>query len=206
MRRSYVISDLFFRFTHCFKRNVTSVLVYSLFAAVFLVIGIAVGVKIDDKTEYVLRNGAVVFRFLRGDINVVVFFFYDAALSLLYCAFSCSMFFTRALSYLSFAPFMYKSYALGLRVSAIAVVFSGSSVPMLLVFYIPACLVDIAICCMLSFKCRSFRYECGKGMPSKPDIKFYYSSCVPFFIATAACSLIKAFSAALFGSALIGVI
>ena len=63
MKRSLVISDLMYRLVHSVKRNRFWVIVYVLLCLLFLVVGIAVGVNVFDKNEFVLRNGAVIFKF-----------------------------------------------------------------------------------------------------------------------------------------------
>ena len=77
MKRTYVISDFFFRLSHTIRRNKSFVLLYALLCLLFLVVGVAVGANMSDKTEYVLRNGAPIFKFLRGDNGIVAYFFID---------------------------------------------------------------------------------------------------------------------------------
>lgn len=206
MRRSFVISDFFYRLNHVIKRNRLAVIVYTLSSLLFLIIGIAVGINIGDKTEYVLRNSAVIFGFLRGDKGTIAFFFIDFTLTAVYGLFAASMFFHKAAAFLSLAPCFYRSYELGLQSCVILTVFSAPSIPMLFVLFIPVCLVEIFIICMLSYK--SFALAalgCGRA-PSSVDIKVHYKSTLPFFIAIAVCTLVKVVTVSLFGSALIGVV
>ncbi len=206
MRRTYVISDFFYRLFHAVKRNRGAVIVYALCSVVFVVIGVAIGVNVADKTEYALRNGAPVFSFLRGDSGAAAFFFIELLFSVLYAALASGMFFARPLTLLSFAPCMYRSYTLGMHVCIIVGVYSASALPMLFVFFVPAVIVEIAVYCILSFNCRRFCSENYKCSPSKIDIKEYYKSLLPYAVILAATCLIKTFSVVLFGSALIGVI
>lgn len=206
MRRIFVISDWFYRLTHSLKRNRTAVLIYALISLLFLIIGIAIGVNIGDKTDYILRNGSPLFRYLRGSSGIAAFFFLELLSTTVYGVFALSLFFKRPLSFLSIAPCMYKSYSLGMHVSVVVAVFSAPSLPMLFVFFVPINIIEIAIMCMLSYKCLAFAaLNCGCS-PSKPDIKAYYSSAVPYFFAIVICTVIKIMSVALFGSALIGVV
>ncbi len=206
MRRIYVISDWFYRLVHSVKRNRTALVIYALISLLFLIIGIAVGVNIGNKTEYVLRNRSPLFSFLRGDSGVAAFFFLELLSTAVYCVFSLTLFFKRPLSFLSIAPCMYKSYSLGMQTSVTIAVFSASSLPMLFVFYVPVCIVEISVTCIMSYKCMAFAALNGRCMPSRPDIKEYYFSAWPYFFVIAGCTLLKAMSVALFGSALIGVV
>ncbi len=206
MRRSYAISDWFYRLTHSVKRNRSAVVIYALITLLFLIIGIAVGVNIDDKTSYVLHNRSPIFAFLRGDSGVVSMFFVDLVTTAVYCLFTLSMFFKRPLSFLSLAPCMYMAYSLGMRTTVIIAVFSASALPLLFVFYVPVGIIEIIVVCILSYKCLAFAALNGRCSPSKPDIKAYYCSAIPFFFVVAVCTLVNAVTAALFGSALIGVV
>ena len=206
MRRSYVITDFFYNLVYAVKRNRIAVLIYALSCAVFLVIGIAVGVKIAEKSDYFLQNRAVIFVYLRGETGGAAFFFTDLLLSLLYAVFCAALFFTKATAALSIAPCLYKSYALGMQVSVVIGIFSVPSFPMLFIFFIPINIIQIGVYCVLSYKCLTFSNLCGKFMPSKPDIKVYVKSCVPFVVIIAAGSLLKVIAVAFFGSALIGVV
>lgn len=206
MKRSFAISDWFYRLSHTVRRNRFAVLVYTLICLLFLVVGIAVGINVSDKAEFVLRNNAPVFRFLRGDSGIVAFFFIDLLLTSVYCLFTASLFFYRALTYVSLAPCMYRSYVLGMNTSIIIVVFSVSSLPMLFVLFVPICIIEIFILCMLSARCFRFAsLNCG-CWPSKIDVLEYYRCFLQYLFAVAVCTLIKAITLALFGSALIGVI
>lgn len=206
MRRSYAISDYVSRLTHSIRRNRLAVLIYVLICALFLVVGIAVGANMTDKTDFVLRNGAGIFKYLRGDIGIVAFFFIDLIMSCVYCIFSASMFFNRIISFLSAVPCAYRAYVLGLNVSVIIVVFSVSSLPMLFVVFVPVCIVEVVILCLISFRCMSFvSLNCGV-FPSKIDIKEYYLGLLRYLFAVAVLAIAKAITLVLFGSALIGVI
>ncbi len=206
MRRSFVISDFFYRLTHIVKRNRFAVVAYALTSLLFLIIGIAVGINIGDKVEYVSRNSAVVFGFLRGDKGAVAFFFIDLTLTSVYGLFAASMFFHRAAAFLSLAPCFYRSYELGMQSCVILTVFSMPSIPMLFVLYIPVCLAEIFIICMLSYKSFALASLCGGRAPSTVDAKVHYKNTVPFFMAIGVCTLVKVVTLSLFGSALIGVI
>ncbi|MCH5165763.1 MAG: hypothetical protein J1G01_05120 [Clostridiales bacterium] len=206
MKRTFAVSDLFYRLTHTIKRNRFSVLLYIAICLVFLVVGIAVGVNVTNKTDFVLRNNASIFRFLRGDIGIVTYFFLDLLMTCIYALFAASMFFYKALTFLSIMPCAYRSYILGMNVSIIIVVFSVSSIPMLFVLYVPICIIEIIVLCMLSFGCFRFYAMNGSCMPSKADIKFYYKNVLSVIIFLAVCTLVKAAMLALFGSALIGII
>ncbi|MCH5163002.1 MAG: hypothetical protein J1G38_05890 [Clostridiales bacterium] len=206
MRRTFVISDWFYRLTHAVKRNRAAVVIYALVFLLFLIIGIAVGVNIGDKTAYIMRNRSPVFAYLRGSSGFAAFFFLELLSTSVYCLFALGLFFKRPLSFLSIAPCMYKSYSLGMQVSVIVILFSAPSLPMLFVFFVPISIIEIAILCMLSFKCIAFAALNGRCSPSKPDIKAYFYSATPYFIAIAVCTFIKVMTVALFGSALIGVI
>ncbi len=205
MRRSFVISDWFYRLSHILKRNRVAVIIYSLTALLFLIIGIVVGAHIDDKTDYILRNSTPIFSFLRGDSGVISFLFIDLLITTVYCVFTLSMFFHRAVTFLSLAPCIYRSYVLGMQTCVILAVFSVPAIPFLFVFFVPVSIIEVVVICMLSFKC--FRFASNvRCSPSMPDIKEYFRSSVPFFIVIVICTLLKALTAALFGSALIGVI
>ena len=206
MRRTYVISDWFYRLSHTLKRNRPAVLIYALLCLLFLVVGIAVGASMSDKTEYVLKNGAGIFVFLRGERGIFAFFFTDFLLSGVYCIFAASMFFTRVTVFLSVVPCAYRSYVLGKTTSVIIVVFSVSSLPMLFVAFIPVCIVEIVILCMISFKCFTFTALNRRCSPCGADIKCYYKGLISYIIVLAVSTLIKCVTLILFGSALIGVI
>ncbi len=206
MRRIYVISDWFYRLTHTIKRNRPALVIYALISLLFLIIGIAVGVNVSDKTDYVLRNRSPLFSFLRGDSGVAAFFFIELITTTVYCLFALTLFFKRPLSFLSIAPCMYKSYSLGMQVSVTIAVFSASSLPMLFVFFVPMCIIEICVTCIMSYKCLAFAALNGRCSPSRPDIKEYYASAIPYFFVIAGCTLFKVMSVALFGSALIGVV
>lgn len=192
--------------SHRFKRNRVAVLIYALLCLLFLVIGVAIGVNMTDKCGYALKNSATIFVFLRGDRGAFTFFIIDALLSLLYALFAASMFFFKVMPVLSVAPCLYKSYSLGMHVSVIIAVYSASSLPMLFVLYIPACIISIAILCILSRKCFEFSGINGKCSPSKTDIAAYYRSLLPYGFVLIGCSLVITVTVTLFGSALIGVI
>lgn len=201
-----VISDYFYRLTHIIKRNRAAVAIYTLSVLLFLIIGIAVGVNIGNKNEYILRNSSVIFGFLRGEKGAIVFFFIDFGLTAVYGLFAASMFFHRAAAFLSLAPCFYKAYELGLQACVILTVFSAPALPMLFVLFVPVCLVEIFIICVLSYK--SFALAalgCGRT-PSSADIRVHYRCTIPFFIAIGVCALVKVVTVTLFGSALIGVI
>ena len=206
MKRSLAVSDWFYRLSHTVKRNKFAVAVYVLMCLLFLVVGIAVGAGMNDKTAFIIHNKSGVFLFLTGERGVFAFFFVDLLLSWVYCIFAASMFFFKALTYLSVASCIYRSYVLGLNTCIIIVVYSVSALPMLLVAFIPMCIAEIIILCMLSFGCFSFASLNRCGMPSKYDIKIYYKGLIKYLIAVAVCVLIKTVTLALFGSALIGVV
>lgn len=206
MKRSFAISD-FFRgiFDGC-KRNRTALIAYVLSCLVFLVIGIVVGVGISDKNVYITRNGTAVFLFLRDENSAFVFFIKDFAVYAAYALFSASMFFFRFLPVLSLAPCLYCSYALGMRVTVIIFVFSASALPMLFVLFVPVCIIQICLLCVLSHKCFEFASLNGRCSPSKYDIASYYKSLLPFAVILLLCSIVKIVTAVFFGSALIGVV
>lgn len=206
MRRAYIVYDWFYRLSHVIRRNRAAVLLYALSALLFTVVGIAVGVNIAEKTDYALRNSAAVFCFLRGDIGIVSFFFIDLALTTLYGLFALSMFFFRAAAILSVAPFMYRAYSLGMHTCIILSVYSASAIPMLFVFFVPVCIVEVIVFCMLSHRCFAFASLNGRCGPSRADIKEHYFCALPFLATIVICALVKAVTVALFGSALVGVI
>ena len=206
MRRSYIITDKFYRLSHSLRRNRGAVIVYSLTALLFLVIGIAIGVTIADKTAYAMRNGAPIFRSLRGDSGAFSFFFLTFLFSALYALFAASMFYFKATSFLSVAPYLYSSYALGVYTCVIIGLYSASALPMLFVLYIPMCLIEIVIFCMLSYRCIAFAALNGRCAPSAADVKQYYKETIPYLIALAVCALVKTVTVVLFGSALVGII
>ena len=206
MKRTYVISDFFYRLSHTLKRNKSYVLLYAMVCLLFLVVGVAVGANMSDKTEYVLRNGAPIFKFLRGDNGIVAYFFIDLLLSCVYCLFAASMFFFRALTFVSVVPCAYRSYVLGVNTCIIIVVFSVSALPMLFVTFVPVCIIEIAILCMISFRCFSFSALNRRCTPSGVDIKMYYKGLLSYIFVLVIFSVIKAVTLVLFGSALIGVL
>ena len=206
MKRSFAISDWFYRLSHTVRRNRFAVLLYAFMCLIFLIVGIAVGVNVSEKAEFVLRNNAAIFRFLRGDSGIVAFFFLDAALTAVYCLFAASMFFYKALAYISLAPCLYKSYVLGMNTSVIIVVYSVSSLPMLFVLFVPICIIEIFILCMISARCFKFASLNRGCMPSKADVWEYYRGVGQFIFIVIICTLVKAITLVLFGSALIGVI
>ena len=206
MRRTFAISDWFFMLSHRFKRNRVAVLIYALLCLLFLVIGIAIGVNISDKAGYALKNGAVIFAFLRGERSAFTYFLIDALLTLLYALFAASMFFFKVMPFLSVAPCLYKAYSLGMQSSIIIIVYSASSLPMLFVLFIPAHVVSIIVLCILSRKCFEFSAINGRCSPSRADIAAYYKSLIPYALIIIACSLVTTVTVTLFGSALIGVI
>ncbi|MDE6294052.1 MAG: hypothetical protein K2L88_05470 [Clostridiales bacterium] len=206
MRRTYVISDFFYRLSHTLKRNRFTVLLYSLLCLLFLVVGVAVGANMSDKTEYVLRNGAAIFKFLRGDSGIVAFFFIDFFMGSIYCIFTVSMFINRVTVFISLAPCAYRSYVLGVNTCVIIVVFSVSALPMLFVTFVPVCIIEIVVLCMLSYRCFCFTALNRRCFPAWSDIKCYYKGILSYIFALAIFTLIKAITLILFGSALIGVI
>lgn len=206
MKRSLAISDFFYRLSHTVRRNRFAVLIYILLCLLFLVVGIAVGANMNDKNAFALRNSAGIFMFLRGDRGIFAFFFIDFFMNGIYCAFAASMFFYKALTYLSLAPCLYRSYVLGMNVSIIIVVYSVSAVPMLFVAFVPVCLAEIVVLCLLSFRCFKFAALNRGCMPSKIDIREYYKGLLQYLFVVLVLCLIKAVTLALFGSALIGVI
>ena len=206
MKRSLVISDWFYSLSHTIKRNRVVTVVYALICLLFLVVGIAVGITVSDKIEYVTRNGAVIFKYLRGDIGIVTFFFFDFGLTVVYCLFAASMFFNKALAFLSLAPCAYRSYVLGMNTSIIIVVYSVSAIPMLFVLFVPMCIIEITLLCMLSFRCFKFNAMNGSCMPSKTDVIVYYKGTLQYIFVLAVCMLAKSITVVLFGSALIGIV
>ncbi|MCM1367423.1 MAG: hypothetical protein NC184_01235 [Roseburia sp.] len=206
MRRSYIIADWFYRLSHVVRRNRFAVLLYVLCCLLFLVIGVAFGINFADKTAYVERNGAVIFCFLRGDVGIVSFFFIDVSLTLLYCVFGISMFVFRITTVFSLAPCIYRAYAIGMHTCVIISAYSASALPMIFVLFVPIELVVIAIMCMLSHRCFVFASLNGRCMPSRNDVREYYRSALPFAFVIVLLTLVKAFTVALFGSALIGII
>lgn len=206
MRRVFAVSDWYYRISHIIKRNKFAVLLYVLICLLFLVVGIAVGASVSDKSEFIIRNGASLFKFLRGDIGVISYFFREYLLLLVYSAFATSMFFYRALAFVSLAPCVYKSYVLGMNVSIVIVVFSVSSVPLLMVAFVPICIAEVVILCILSFKCFAFAAVNRCGFPSRYDIKYYYKPLVKYIFIIAAAMFVKVITLALFGSALIGIV
>ena len=204
--RSFAVTDFLHGISCDAKRNRVVILLYVLSCVVFLIIGITVGVGIEDKNDYITRNGAVVFSFLRGDTNAFMFFFKDFIFNLLYALFAASMFFWRFLPLLSFAPCLYLSYALGLRVTVIISVYSAASLPMLFVLYVPMCIVQIVFMCVISKKCFEFAAMNNRCKPSKREVKDYYFSLLPCFITILVSSALKAITAVFFGSALIGIV
>ncbi|MCH5154736.1 MAG: hypothetical protein J1F71_05940 [Clostridiales bacterium] len=206
MKRTYVISDFFYRLSHTLRRNKSCVLLYAMVCLLFLVVGIAVGANMSEKTEYVLRNGAPIFKFLRGDNGIVAYFFLDFLLSCVYMLFAASMFFFRALTFVSVVPCAYRSYVLGVNTCILIVVFSVSALPMLFVTFVPVCIIEIVILCMVSFRCFSFSALNRRCTPSAPDIKLYYKGLLSYVFVLAIFGVIKAVTLVLFGSALIGVL
>lgn len=206
MRRSFAVSDWFYRFSHSVRRNRFTVILYALICLLFLVVGITVGISVEDKGDFVARNSSVIFGFLRGDTGIFAFFFIDFAFATVYCLFAASMFFTRVTVFLSVAPCMYRSYVLGMNVSVIIAVFSVSALPMLFVLFIPACLIEIAIMCLLSKKCFEFNAGAGGCRPSKIDILQYYKSVLQYIFVLAVVILAKSITLALFGSGLVGIV
>lgn len=205
MRRSFAISDWFYSFSHSVKRNRFTVIVYSLVCLLFLVVGIAVGISVEDKGEFLTRNNSVIFGFLRGDTGIFTFFFIDFAFSAVYCLFAASMFFNRFIVFLSVAPCAYRSYLLGMNASVIIAVFTVSAVPMLFVVYIPACIVEIAIMCLLSQKCFEFNAGAGGCSPSKIDIIQYYKNVLRYIFVLVVVLIVKSITLVLFGSGLVGI-
>ena len=159
-----------------------------------------------DKTEYALRNKGTIFVFLRGDCGIVVLLFLNLLMIELYALSSSSMFFTRVTVFLSVAPAVYKAYTLGLHTSVLLVVFSASAIPMLFVFFVPISILETIILCVLSKKCFMFTALNGRCRPSWADVKQYYFSCLPWFLALVVCVLIKTVFVGMFGSALLGII
>lgn len=206
MRRSYLITDWFYRLSHIIRRNRSAVLLYALCCLLFLVIGVAFGINIADKTSYAERNSSAIFCFLRGDVGIVSFFFIDVSVTFLYCVFGTSMFIFRITAILSIAPCIYRAYALGMHTCVIVSVFSASALPMIFVLFVPIEIVEIGIMCILSHRCISFASLNGRCMPSRSDVKEYYRSALPFVFIVIVLTLTKAFTVALFGSALIGII
>lgn len=206
MRRTYIISDRLYRLSHSIKRNRGAVTIYALMTLLFLVIGVAIGVTIGDKESYALGNGAPVFRFLRGDSGAVVFFALTALFSLVYGAFAASLFFFKVTSFLSIASCVYAAYSLGVYTCVLIGIYSASALPMLFVLFIPTCIVEIVIFCMLSYRCIAFASINVRCSPSPVDIKCYYKECLPYAAALVMSALVKAFTLALFGSALVGII
>lgn len=206
MKRSFAISDWLYRISHTVRRNRFVVLLYALLCLLFLVVGIAVGINIVDKTAFILRNSSPIFGYLRGDNGIVTYFFLDLLLTGIYCLFAASMFFYRALTFLSLVPCAYRSYVLGMNVSVIVVVYSVSALPMLFVFFIPVCIIEIFIMCLVSARCFNFASLNRGCMPSKIDVKEYYRAFLQYFFVVAVGALVKAITVALFGSALIGIV
>ena len=60
----YAVSDWFNMLGRRIKRNRVAVILYALSCLLFAVIGIAVGVNMNDKLSYVLKNSAGIFIFL----------------------------------------------------------------------------------------------------------------------------------------------
>lgn len=206
MRRSFVISDFFNRLLHVVKRNRVPVLLYGLAIVAFVAIGVAVGVRIEDKIEYIGCNNNVIFAFLRGDSGVIGFFFADLFITIVYVAFAGIMIFHRIATLLSVMPCLYLSYELGVQTCVILSVYSVSAMPMLLVFYLPICLVEICITCYAS--CRAFfQYSlCGGIIPSKYDVQIYIKSTFPILVIIVICAVVKALTIMMFGTGLIGII
>ncbi len=202
----YAVTDWFGMLGKRIKRNRVAVAVYSLMCLLFLVIGIAVGVNMSDKTSYVLKNSAGIFMFLRGDSSAVGFLFTDLLLTLLYAVFCASMFFVKFLPVLSLAPCLYRAYSIGVQSSVVIAVFSASSLPMLFVLYIPIGVIEVAMLSMISRKCFEFVTDNRGCMPPKSDIVIYYKSYIPFLIIFAVCAVVKTLTVVLFGSALVGVV
>lgn len=210
MRRNhiavYAVSDWFNMLGKKVKRNRVAVVLYALSCLLFLVIGIAVGVNMPDKTSYVLKNSAGIFIFLRGDSTVVAFLFTDFFMTVLYAAFCASMFFFRFLPILSLAPCLYRAYTIGVQASVTIIVFSASALPMLFVLYIPIGLIEMTLFCIISRRCFEFSTMNGRCAPSPSDVCMYYKTFIPFLIAFAVCAIIKTLTLVLFGSALVGVV
>ncbi len=87
MRRTYIISDWFFRLTHAVKRNRGSVIVYALLTLVFIIVGIAIGANVPDKVAYITMNRAPLFAYLRGDSGAAAFLFLELFICAVYAAF-----------------------------------------------------------------------------------------------------------------------
>lgn len=206
MRRIYRISDYFYKLTYRLKRNRTAVVIYGLLCIVFLVIGIAVGVRVADKPDYILRNSAAILKFLRGDMGIIAFLFADYTVILIYGFFAASMFIIKPICFLSVAPAMYKAYMLGMQICVLVGVYTASAVPMLMVLYVPVCLAEIIVLCYVSARCFAFTSGCRHGAPAKIDIKLYYITFVPIVIVFGCLAIVKTLTLGLFGSALIGII
>lgn len=202
----YAVSDWFNMLGRRIKRNRVAVILYALSCLLFAVIGIAVGVNMNDKLSYVLKNSAGIFIFLRGDSTAVAFLFTDFSMTFLYAAFCASMFFFRALPILSLAPCLYRSYSIGVQASVIITVFSASSLPMLFVLYIPIGLIEVSFLCIISRRCFEFSALNSRCAPSKSDVIAYYKTYIPFLIVFAVCAIVKTLTLLLFGSALVGVV
>ncbi|MBD5132307.1 MAG: hypothetical protein HDT28_06970 [Clostridiales bacterium] len=206
MKRTYVITDWVYRLGHSIRRNKIVVALYALICVLFLVVGIAVGVGVNDKHTFILNNGAPIFKFLRGGIGIFTFFIFDFVLISVYTVFAASVFFYKPLAFLSLVPCAYRAYVLGLNVSIIVVVFTVSALPMLFVLYVPICLIEIVVVCFASFGCFKFNaLNCG-CMPSRVDVKQYYVGVLQYIIILAACVLVKTITLGLFGSSLVGII
>lgn len=206
MRRSYIFYDFFYRLTRSVRRNRLIVLLYALICVLFAVVGVAVGVGLPDKTEFVLKNGASIFKYLRGESGVVACFFGDLLLTSVYCLFTASMFIFRTTAFLSIVPCIYQSYVIGMNVCNIITVFSVSALPMLSVVFVPACILEVIILCILSFGCFTFAAQNCGSLPTRADLKEYYKNVLRYIFVTAAILLVKAATLALFGAALIGVV
>lgn len=206
MRRTYVISDWFSSLAYNIKRNKVAVILYILLCALFIAVGIIVGINMDDKNAYALRSGEGIFLFLRGERGIFPFFFLDFLLLAAYCLFAASMFFNRAVAFLSLAPPAYRAYVLGVNVTVIMAVYSVSALPMLLVAYIPVCLAELIVLCMLSYSSFAFSSLNRRCSPSIVDIKEYYKGLAKYLIICFMLSLIKTVTLALFGSGLIGIV
>ena len=206
MKRTFVISDWFNSLSHSVRRNRFNVILYALLCLLFLVVGIAVGITVPDKAEYICISNGVLFGFLRGESGVFGFFFADFFLSVAYFAFAASMFFNRPTTFLSLAPCAYRSYILGLNVSVTVVAYTVSAVPMLFVLFVPTCIIEIAMLCMLSYGCFYFRSLNAGCSPSKADLAQYYKKVLQYILALFVVAVVKSVTLLLFGAGLVGVV
>lgn len=206
MRAIYIISDAWYSIKIALKRKASFVVFYSLVLTVGIIIGIVLGVGIDDKARYIASSGLPVFALLSGACGHASFFFLSLLIFLFFAIICSSLWFFRVTAYMSLLAVMYFGYLIGLICAVMLAFYGAAALLYLLLCFLPCMLIIGTVICCLSYKCIKEAIRCSVYGRCLYDAKCYYLSLVRHIVAIGIVALIFFILTAVLTIGLVGIV